>query len=114
MQTLTDTYTIYILDCQIIVNSGACQASLLLRPYRLLTLCHFFYYAKNIYVNSVNASLQYANSVTAILPLCQFSTLPFYSMIKNNMPFRRLLKDRSTVIYITSQNTIVSFWNIDL
>ena len=76
------------------VNPGAYQASLLLRPYSLLTLCHFFYYAKNLYVNSVNASLQYANSVTAVLPLCQFSTLPFYSMIKNNMPFRRLLKDR--------------------
>ena len=96
---MQNTYRyLYILDCQIIVNSGACQASLLLRPYRLLTLCHFFYYAKNIYVNSVNASLQYANSVTAILPLCQFSTLPFYSMIKNNMPFRGLLKDRSTVL----------------
>ena len=79
------------------VNPGAYQASLLLRPYSLLTLCHFFYYAKNLYVNSVNASLQYANSVTAILPLCQFSTLPFYSMIKNNMPFRRLLKDCSTL-----------------
>ena len=89
---------VYILNCQIIVNSGACQASLLLCPYRLFTLCHFFYYAKNLYGNSVNASLQYANSVTAILPLCQFSTMPFYSMIKINMPFRRLLKDRSTPI----------------
>ena len=54
------------------VNPGAYQASLLLRPYSLLTLCHFFYYAKNLYVNSVNASLQYANSVTAIYLYANF------------------------------------------
>ena len=33
------------------------------------------------YANSVIASLQYANTVTAIFPLCQFSTLPFCSMM---------------------------------
>ena len=33
------------------------------------------------YANSVIASLQYANTVTAIFPLCQSSTLPFCSMM---------------------------------
>ena len=33
------------------------------------------------YANSVIASLQYANTVTAIFPLCQFSTLPLCSMM---------------------------------
>ena len=41
----------------------------------------FYYIAMIPYANSVNASLQYADSVTATLPLCQFSTLPFCSMM---------------------------------
>ena len=41
----------------------------------------FYYIAMIPYANSVIASLQYANTVTAIFPLCQFSTLPFCSMM---------------------------------
>ena len=41
----------------------------------------FYYIAMIPYANSVIASLQYANTVTAIFPLCQSSTLPFCSMM---------------------------------
>ena len=41
----------------------------------------FCYIAMIPYANSVIASLQYANTVTAIFPLCQSSTLPFCSMM---------------------------------
>ena len=52
-------------------------------PHTFINLIYaiFYYIAMIPYANSVIASLQYANTVTAIFPLCQSSTLPFCSMM---------------------------------
>ena len=57
----------------------------------------FYYIAMIPYANSVNASLQYANSVIATLPLCQLSTCHETLWWTYNMTVLRLLQNRRAI-----------------
>ena len=66
----------------------------------------FYYIAMIPYANSVNASLQYANSVIATLPLCQFSTCHETLWWTYNMTVLRLLQNRRARISCLKNNQI--------